>query len=47
MKKRLMMIATLVMAIYNMVLAEDKVTISDFKISAGETKEVSIALSND
>lgn len=47
MKKRLMMIATLVMAIYNMVLAEEKVTISDFKISAGETKEVSIALSND
>ena len=42
MKKRMMMIATLALAIYNIVLAGDKVTINDFKISAGETKEVSV-----
>ena len=47
MKKRMIMIAALVMAIYNMVLAEDKVSISDFRISAGETKEVSVTLEND
>ena len=32
MKKRMMMIATLALAIYNIVLAGDKVTINDFKI---------------
>ena len=42
-----MMIATLMMAVYNMVLAEDKVTITDFNISAGETKDVNITLQND
>ena len=47
MKKRMMMIATLALAIYNIVLAGDKVTINDFKISAGETKEVSVSLTND
>lgn len=47
MKRRMMMIATFMLAIYNTVLAEDKVTISDFSISAGETKEVSITLAND
>ena len=47
MKKRLMIIAMLFLATGHMVKAEDKVTISDFKISAGETKEVSIALNND
>ena len=41
------MIATLMMAVYNMVLAEDKVTITDFNISAGETKDVNITLQND
>ena len=47
MRKRLMMIATLALAICNIVKAEDIVTISDFSISAGETKEVSISLTND
>jgi len=47
MKRRMMMIATLMLAICNTVFAEDKVTISDFSISAGETKEVSIILVND
>ena len=47
MKKRMMMITTLALAIYNIVLAGDKVTINDFKISAGETKEVSVSLTND
>lgn len=41
------MIVILMMAICNMVWAEDKVTISDFKISAGETKEASITLDNE
>ena len=47
MKKRIMMIATMLLAICDIVKAEDKVTISDFKISAGETKDVSISLTND
>lgn len=47
MKRRMMMIATFMLAICNTVLAVDKVTISDFSISAGETKEVSISLAND
>ncbi len=47
MKKRIMMIAALMLAICNIVKAEDKVTISDFKISAGETKEVGIELDNN
>ena len=47
MKKRLMIIATLVLAMCYIAKAENKVTISDFEISAGETKEVSISLDND
>ena len=47
MKKRLMMIAAFALAVCNMVNAEDWVTISDFQIAAGETKEVSISLNND
>ncbi len=47
MKKRLMMIATLAMAICNIGMAEDRVTISDFSISAGETKSINITLDND
>jgi len=42
-----MMIATFVLAMCHIVKAEDKVTISDFIISAGETKEVTILLTND
>lgn len=47
MKQRLMIIALLLLAIGHFVKAEDKVSISDFKISAGETKMVNIALNND
>ena len=47
MKKRAMIIATLLVAICNIVFAEDKVTINDFNISAGETKDVHITLEND
>ena len=47
MKIRLLMIATLALTICNLLKAEDKVTISDFKISAGETKELSITMNND
>ncbi len=45
--KRIMTIATFVLSLYNVVLAEDKLTINDFIISAGETKDVSISLAND
>jgi len=47
MKIRLMIIATLLLAVCNITRAEDNVTISDFKISAGETKTVSVSLNND
>ena len=47
MNRRIIIIATLVIAICNIGRAEDKVTISDFKISAGETKSVSVTLDND
>jgi len=47
MKKRAVIIATFLVAICNIVLAEDKVTINDFNISAGETKDVYITLEND
>ena len=47
MNRRIIMIATLVMAICNIVRAEDKVTITDFGISAGETKSFSVSLDND
>lgn len=46
MKKRMMMIATLVMAICNIIKAEDKITISDFLITTGNMKEMSISLEN-
>ena len=47
MNRKIIMIATLVMAICNIGRAEDKVTISDFNISAGETRSVSVTLDND
>jgi len=47
MNKKLMIIALLLLTISNIVRAEDKVTISDFSISPGETKEVGITLQND
>ena len=47
MMNRLMMIAAFVLAIGHIVRAEDNLTVSDFSISAGETREVSILLTND
>ena len=46
MKKRMLMIATLVLTIYHVALA-DYWTINDFRISAGETKDVNIYLGNN
>lgn len=47
MKKKLIMIATLALAICNIIKAEDKVTINDFRLYPGDTKEVCITLSNE
>ena len=47
MYKRIFTIAALVMAIYNTVIATDKVTINNFIISPGQTKEIYISLEND
>jgi len=47
MNKRLLVIATCLMAILNTTIAEDKMTVSDIKMAAGETKEVSISLVHD
>ena len=46
MKRKLMLIAALVLAMGN-IKAEDKVTINDFTLSVGETKEVGIVLENE
>lgn len=47
MKRRIITIVTLLMAISNMVMATDVVTIKDFLISPGQTKVVNISLEND
>jgi hypothetical protein len=47
MKKKIILLATCLMAIINTISAEDKVSINDFIISAGETKEIDITLDND
>ena len=44
MNKRIISAIIFLLALVNQVSAEDKVTISDFVISAGETKELSITL---
>lgn len=46
MKRRLIIIAALLMAICNTVFAEDKVAFNDFSISAGEMKDVCVSLEN-
>ena len=47
MNKRIISAIVFLLALVNQVSAEDKVTISDFVISAGETKELSITLENE
>ena len=47
MQKRLMIIAILLFVICNKIAAADQVTISDFSIFTGQTKDVSISLAND
>ena len=47
MNKRIISAIVCLLALVSQVSAEDKVTISDFVISAGETKELSITLENE
>lgn len=47
MNKRIILAIVFLLALVSQVSAEDKVTISDFVISAGETKEPSITLENE
>lgn len=47
MNKRIILAIVSLLALVNQVSAEDKVTIENFSISVGETKEVSITLDND
>lgn len=47
MNKQIISAIAFLLALVNQVSAEDKMTISDFVISAGETKELSITLENE
>lgn len=47
MQKRVLYIAFLLMAICNQIVAEDQITISDFSLSPGDSKEVSVVLANE
>ena len=47
MNKRIILIIIYLLTLVNLVSAKDKITIKDFSISAGETKELSITLEND
>lgn len=47
MKKRIAMTIALLMAMVNYIVAENSVSIADFSLSAGETKQVSVLLDND
>ena len=47
MNKRIILVIVFLLALVSQVSAADKVTISDFVISAGETKELSITLENE
>ena len=47
MNKRIILAIVFLLALVTRMSAEDKVTISDFVISAGETKELSITLDNE
>ena len=46
MQKRVLYIAFLLLAICNKIVAEDQITISDFNLYPGDTKEVSVVLTN-
>ena len=47
MRKRIMWFAILLLAICNKIAAEDRVYVSDFSISPGETRQVSVMLDNE
>ena len=47
MQKRIILIVACMLTIFNKIVAEDNITISDFNISSGQTKEVSILLTNE
>ena len=47
MQKRVLYIAFLLLAICNKIVAEDQITISDFNLYPGDTKEVSVVLTNE
>lgn len=47
MQKRIMWFAIFLLAICNKIAAEDKVYISDFSISPGETREINVMLDNE
>ena len=47
MNKRIILAIVFLLALVTQVLAEDKVSISDFVISAGGTKELNITLENE
>ena len=47
MQKRLMFVAFLLLAICNRIVAEDQITIGDFSLYSGDTKAVSVVLTNE
>ena len=47
MQKRVLYIAFLLLAICNQIVAEDQISISDFSLSPGDSKEVSVVLANE
>ena len=47
MQKRLMFVAILLLAICNRIVAEDQITIGDFSLYSGDTKAVSVMLTNE
>ena len=47
MRKRIMWFAILLLAIFNKIAAEDRVYVSDFSISPGETRQISVMLDNE
>ena len=47
MKKRITMTVVFLVAMVNYIMAEDRLSIADFYLSAGETKEVNILLDNE
>ena len=47
MQKRLMFVAFLLLAICNRIVAEDQISIDNFSLNSGDTKEVSVVLTNE